>query len=193
MVKKLPANAFELWCWRRLLRVPGTIQRSNQSILKKINPEYSLDGLMLKFQYFDYLMQSQLTGKDPDAGRDWRQEEGATEDEMVGVASLTQWTWVWANSGRWWRTGEPGMLQSMGLQRDGHDWTTELNWTDSTPSSIHGGWFQERLLQGTAETAHSIKHCTCFFLCLSVQSVSHVWLFAYIPMIKFNLQIRQRD
>ena len=70
MVKKLPANAFELWCWRRLLRVPGTIQRSNQSILKKINPEYSLDGLMLKFQYFDYLMQSQLTGKDPDAGRD---------------------------------------------------------------------------------------------------------------------------
>ena len=84
---------------------------------------------MLKFQYFDYLMQSQLTGKDPDAGRDWRQEEGATEDEMVGVASLTQWTWVWANSGRWWRTGEPGMLQSMGLQRDGHNLETEQQGT----------------------------------------------------------------
>ena len=109
------------------------------------------------------------------------------------MASLTQWTWAWVKSGIWWWTGKPGMLQSMGLQRVGHDWTTELNWTDSTPSSIHGGWFQERLLQGTAETAHSIKHCTCFFLCLSVQSVSHVWLFAYIPMIKFNLQIRQRD
>ena len=57
MVKNLPANAFELLCWRRLLRVPWTIGRSNQSILKKINPEYSLDGLMLKLQYSDYLIQ----------------------------------------------------------------------------------------------------------------------------------------
>ena len=64
--------AFELWCWRRLLRVPWIPRRSNQLILKEINPEYSLEELMLqlKLQYFGHLMQSQLTGKDPDAGKD---------------------------------------------------------------------------------------------------------------------------
>ena len=72
---------------------------------------------------------SWLIGKDSDAGRDWGQEEkGTTEDEMM--ASLTQWTWVWVNSGRWWWTGRPGMLQLMGLQRVRHDWATELNWTE---------------------------------------------------------------
>ena len=65
---------------------------------------------------------SQLIGKDSDAGKDWGQEKGVTEDEM---ASLTQWTRVWANSGRWWRTGKPSVLQSMGSQRVGHDWATE--------------------------------------------------------------------
>ena len=65
-------NAFKLWCWRRLLRVPWTEKRSNQSILKKINPDYSLEGLnlKLKLQYFGHLMQSRLTGKDPDANKD---------------------------------------------------------------------------------------------------------------------------
>ena len=64
-------NAFELWCWRRLLRVPWTARRSNQSILKEINPEYSLEGLMLKFQYFSHLMQrTDSFEKDPDAGKD---------------------------------------------------------------------------------------------------------------------------
>ena len=67
-----------------------------------------------------------LIGTDPDAGKDWRQEDkGTTEDEMVG--SLTQWTWVWVNSRSWWWTGKSGMLQSMGLQRVGHDRVTELN------------------------------------------------------------------
>ena len=82
-------DAFELWCWRRLLRVPWTARRSDQGILKEINPEYSLEGLMLKLklnlQYFGHLMQSWLIRKDPDAGKDWRQaEKGMTEDEMVG-------------------------------------------------------------------------------------------------------------
>ena len=65
-------DAFKLWCWKKLLRVPWTARRSNQSILKELNPEYSLEGLMLKLklQYFDYLMQSQFTGKDPDVGKD---------------------------------------------------------------------------------------------------------------------------
>ena len=71
-----------------------------------------------------------LIGKDSDAGRDWGQEEnGKTENEMAGL-SPTRWTWVWVNSGRWWWTGRPGMLQFMGLQRVGHNWATELNWTD---------------------------------------------------------------
>ena len=71
-----------------------------------------------------------LTGKDSDAGRDWGQEEkGTTEDEMTP----TQWTRVWVNSGSWWWTGRPGVLQFMGLQRVGHDWATELNWTLLSP------------------------------------------------------------
>ena len=77
-----------LWCWRRLLRVPRTARRSNQLILKEINPKYSLEGLMLKLklQYFDHLTSEEPTHwKRPDAGKDWRQKEkGATEDEMVG-------------------------------------------------------------------------------------------------------------
>ena len=80
-------DAFELWCWRRLLRVPWTARRTNQSILKEISPGCSLEGLMLKLklQYFGHLMGSWLIGKDPDAGRDWGQEEkGMTEDEMSG-------------------------------------------------------------------------------------------------------------
>ena len=109
-------DAFKLWCWRRLLRVPWTARGSNQSILKEISSEYSLEGLMLKLklQYFD---SEELTywkrpwcweglkagGEGDDSGRDdW-------------MASLIQCIWVWANSGRWWRTGKPGMLQSMRL------------------------------------------------------------------------------
>ena len=87
--------AFEVWCWRRLLRVPWTSRKSNQSILKEISPEYSLEGLMLKLklQYFGHMMctilwppdvKNWLIGKDRDAGKDWRQEEkGTTDDEMV--------------------------------------------------------------------------------------------------------------
>ena len=81
-------DTFELWCWRRLLRVPWTARRSNQSILEEIDPEYSLEGLMLKLtlQYFGHLMANNwLIGKDPDTGKDWRQKEKrAIEDEMVG-------------------------------------------------------------------------------------------------------------
>ena len=80
-------DAFELWCWRRLLRVLWTARTSNQSILKEISPGCSLEGLMLKLklQYFAHLMQSWLIGKDSDAGRDWGQEEKeTTKDEMAG-------------------------------------------------------------------------------------------------------------
>ena len=80
-------DAFELWCWRRLLRVPWTARRSNRSILKEVSPGCSLERLMLKlkFQYFGHLMQRVVIGKDSGAGRDWGQEEkGTTEDEMAG-------------------------------------------------------------------------------------------------------------
>ena len=78
--------AFELWCWRRLLRVPWTARRSSQSILKEISPGCSLEGLMLKLklQYFGHLMWTADIWKDPDAGNDWGQEKGTTEEEMAG-------------------------------------------------------------------------------------------------------------
>ena len=119
-------DTFELWCWRRLLRVPWTARISNQPILKEINPEYSLKGLMLKLQYFGFLMQranslekTLMLGKiEGGRRRDNRRWDG-------WVASLTQWTWVWANFKRYWRTRKPGVLPSMGLQRVGHNWVTE--------------------------------------------------------------------
>jgi len=106
-------GAFELWCWRRLLRVPWTAKGSNQLILKEINSKYSLEGLMLKLQYFGHLMrranslkETLMLGKiEGRRARGWWGWDG-------WMASPTRWTWVWANSERWWRTGKPGVLQS---------------------------------------------------------------------------------
>ena len=125
-------DAFELWCWRRLLRVPWTARRSNQSILKEISPGCSLEGLMLKLklQYFGHLTQradsfenlSLMLGKIEVGRRRGRQR-------MRWLGDFTDsMTWVWVGSGSWWWTGRPGMLQSMGSQRIRHDWATELNW-----------------------------------------------------------------
>ena len=124
--------AFEQWYWRRLLRVPWTVRRSNQSILKEISPDCSLEGLMLKLklQYFGHLMwrtdsfeKILILGKiEGGRRRGWqRMRDG-------WMASLTRWTWVWASSRRCWWTA--GMLQSMGLQRVRHVWVTELNWME---------------------------------------------------------------
>ena len=121
-------DAFELWCWRRLLRVPWTARRSNQLILKEINPEYSLAGLMLKLklQYFGYLMWRADSLKRPWC---WERLKAGGEGDDRGwdgwMASPTKWTWVWAYSGSWWRTGKPGVLQSMGSQ----SWTWLSDWT----------------------------------------------------------------
>ena len=122
-------DAFKLWCWRRLLRVPWIARRSNQSILKEISPEYSLKGLMLrlKLQYFGLLIQrANSLEKTLMLGK----TEGRRRGRDSSMSSLTQWTWVWASSGSWWWTGKLGMLQSMALQRVGQDWVTELKWTD---------------------------------------------------------------
>ena len=124
-------DAFELWCQRRLLRVPWTAMRSNQSILKEISPGCSLEGLMLKlkFKYFGRLMWRADSFEKPwmlgeiegRRRRGWQRWDG-------WMASSTQWTWVWVSSGSWWWTGRPSMLQSMGSQRVRQDWA-ELNWT----------------------------------------------------------------
>ena len=126
-------DAFVFWCRRRLLRVPSTARRSNQSILKEISPEYSLEGLMLKanLQYFGHLMwrtdsleKTLMLGMiEGGKRRGWRGRDGC-------MASPTQWTWDWVDSWSWWWTGRHGVLWFMGLQRVRHNWATELNWTD---------------------------------------------------------------
>ena len=124
-------DAFELWCWRRLLRVPWTAKTPNQSILKEISPNYSLEGLMLrlKLQYFGHLMQRIFSlEKTLMLGKiEGRRRRGQQKMRWF-MASLTQWTWIWVDSGSWWWTGRSGALQSMGWQRVRHDWATELNW-----------------------------------------------------------------
>ena len=124
-------DAFELRCWRRLLRVSWITRRSNQSILKEISSRCSLEGMMLKLtlQYFGHLMR-RVHWK-----RLWCWEGlGAGEGDDRGwdgwMSSPTRWTWAWVNSRSWWWTGRPGLLRFMGLQRFGHDWVTELNWAE---------------------------------------------------------------
>ena len=125
-------DVFELWYWRRLLRVPCTARRSNQSILKEISPEYSLEELLLRLQlqYFGHLMgrtdsleKTLMLGK-IEGGR---KKEWQDEDEMAEWHRRLNGLEF---EGSWWWTGKPGVLQPMGLQKVGHDWVTELNWTE---------------------------------------------------------------
>ena len=131
--------AFELWCWRRLFRVPWTARRSNQSTLKEISPKYSLDGLTFKLKLNTLATWcEELTSlKRPWC---WERLRAGGEGDDRGwdgwMASPTQLTWVWVNSGSWWWTGRPGVLQFMGLQSVGHDWVTELNWSQALNSEI---------------------------------------------------------
>ena len=130
----LKNDAFELWCWRRLLRVPWTARRSNQSILKENSSEYSIEGLILKlkFQYFCHLIRrTDSLEKSLMLGKRLKVEGEADNRGWDGlIASPTQWTWILVSSGSWWWTGKPGVLQSMGWQRVRHKWATELNWTE---------------------------------------------------------------
>jgi len=112
-------DTFKLWCWRKLFRVLWTA-RSNQSILMEINLEYSLEGLVLKLklQYFGPLMQATDSLKRPWCWERLRARgEGGDRGWDGWMASEIQWTWVWANSGSWWRIQEPGVLQSMGITK----------------------------------------------------------------------------
>ena len=126
-------DPFELWCWRRLLRVPWTARRSNQCILKEISPGCSLERLMLKLKSNTL---ATWCGELTHLKRTWcweRLRAGGEGDDRGWdgwMASPTQWTWVWVDSGSWWWTGRPGVLWFLGSQRVGHDWATELNWTE---------------------------------------------------------------
>ena len=158
-------DAFELWCWRRLLRVPWTARRSNQSILKEISPGSSLEGMILKLklQYFGHLMRrvaslektlmlGGIGGRRSRGLQRMRWLDGITDGivrthpqlprssdshRILEGKPCQRWlvlmdpTWVWVNSRSWWWTGRPGVLWFMGSQRFGHDWATELNWTET--------------------------------------------------------------
>ena len=151
-------DAFELWCWRRLLRVPWTARRSNQSILKEISPGCSLVGLMLKLK-----LQTLATWceKLTHFKRPWcweRLRAGGEGDDRGWdgwMASLSQWGWVWASSGSWWWTEKPGILQSMGSKRVRHNWATELNWT--VPIKISILYSLEAFLLAKGDAAWFIK------------------------------------
>ena len=158
-------DAFELWCWRTLLGVPWTARKTNQSILKESSPEYSLEGLMLnlKLQYCGHLMwrtdwfeEILMLDKTEGGRRRWLQR-------MRWLDRITDSrTGLWANSGSWWWTGKPGVLQSVGSQRVGHDWATELNWT--LPRSYPFLAFKDRIL-GVSESWQGVG-CACVWCTL---------------------------
>ena len=152
--------------FRRLLRVPWTARRSNQSILKEINPEYSLEELMLKLklQNFGLLMwranwlKTKKKTKNKKKPCCWERLKAGEGDDWGWdgwMASPTQWTWVWASSRRWWRTGKPGVLQSTGSQRVRHDWVTKQ---------------QQPILQISSGMASLGRGCVNFFLPVDIHS-----------------------
>ena len=144
-------DAFELWCWRRLLRVPWTARKSNQSILKDISPEYSLEGLMLKLklQYFGHLIwrtdsleKTLILGKNEGRRKGWQRMrwlDGITDSVGMSVS--------------WWWTGRPGELQYMVSQRVGHDRATEL-----TDCCWKQNRWQETIVKGKQVEYFTEKH-----------------------------------
>ena len=167
-------DAFELWCWRKLLRVPWTARRSNRSILKEIGPRCSLEGLMLmlKLQYFGHLMQrgesfekTLMLGKiEGRRKRGWQRMwwlDGITNSMYMGLGRLGSWLW----------TGRPDVLRFVGLQRVGHDWATELNWLsalsfwvcfpefETTTDLLNEGKAQFDSLPDKLQGMPAVSHC----------------------------------
>ena len=145
-------DAFELWCWRRLLRIPWTARRSSQSILKKISPECSLERLMkLTLQYFGHLTWRTTHLKRPWC---WERLNAGGEGDNRGwdgwMASLTQWRW---DGG----TGRPGVLWSMTSWRVGHDWATELNWSDTKKYAYREKTVTIKESEGNSKKRRTVK------------------------------------
>ena len=183
-VVQLRIHACELWCWRRLLRVPWTASTSNQSILKEINPKCSLEGLMLKLklQFFGHLMKRADSFE-----KTWYWEklnirgEGKDGGWDGGMRLSTKWTWVWVNSGSWWWAGRPGILHSMGSKKvkTWLNYWPELKWSglvrvirsSVTVSEVErcclqGGrvllvvvskWLKNKLIRGTRTVSIIVK------------------------------------
>ena len=154
-------DAFELWCWKRLLRVPWTARRSNQSILKEITSGCSLEGLMLKLKLqvlWPPDAKSWLIWKDLDVGKDWWQEDkGKTEDEMIG------WHHQLNGYGLGWTPGvddgQGGLVFCSSWSCKDLDTTEQLNWTDCCISCV---WTPPNTQEGTLET--SSHFLTCFII-----------------------------
>ena len=130
-------DTFELWCWRRFLRVPWTARRSNQSILKEISPEYYWKDWCWSWNsnILATWCEELTHWKRPWCWKDWRQEEKGTRMSWLdGITDLTDMKQ--ASSENWWWTGKPCMLQSIGLQRVRHNWVTKLNWHSRCPSRV---------------------------------------------------------
>ena len=163
-------DAFELWCWRRLLRVPWTARRSNQSILKEINPEYSLEGLMLKvkFQYFGHLMRrADSLGKTLILGKtEGRRRRGRQRIRWLdGITDSMEW--VWACSGRQWRTGACREALS-GLQKARpRDWITATNRNGNS-----GKWVTKTTIKKGPEPNRATKEKKIFKNVYCLSSVS---------------------
>ena len=157
-------DAFKLCCWRRLWILIG---RSDAEAPIFWQPD----------------AKSQLIGKDPYAGKDWRQKERrVTEDEMAGWHHLWQWAWTWANSGRWWGTERPGVLQSMGSQRPRHDLVTEQQQHQSglraAPTEFWGLQNEMIHVKDSAELSAS-RNCSTNVSCLLLFMIIYFIYYVY--------------
>ena len=137
-----------------------------------------LSNLSQLFAWGGQIIGGPLIGKDPDAGRDWGQEEkGMTED---GMAGWHRWAWVCVNSGSWWWTGRPGMLWFMGSQRVGHNWATELNWTEVI-------WDQVALWQGCDRQKAVMMECELASSYSRIHAAAHIVLPVFINVNGFQM------
>ena len=166
-------DAFKLWCWRRLLRVPCTARRSNQSMLEEISPEYWLEGLILKLQYFGHLMWrtdslEKIEGRRRRGRQRMRWLNGITDSMEMSLSKL--WELVMDRE----VLSRTGVLQSMVLQRVRHDWVTKLKLI-----SFSMDWLDIFAIQGTLESLlqhHSLKSSVLWLSAFFMVQLSHLYM-----------------